>query len=160
VATTPAPATAEGRWGSGVVKIVEVALFDAAGHPAHVFQSGDPVRLGMRLQAAHPVTDFAFGIGIFNAEGACVYGTNTEIEEFEPITLEGDANVDVSFDSVELTEGTYRLDVAVHTREGVPYDYHRFLHTFRIKSRTKDVGVYRPKHHWAFSANVRIRPRA
>jgi hypothetical protein len=46
----------------------------------------------------------------------------------------------VAFEALDLIEGTYKLDVAVHKRDGVPYDYHRLLHTFRIKSRTKDVG--------------------
>ena len=153
------PAAKEGRWGSGLVQIVEVALFDAQGQPAHVFQSGDSMRVGMRLRAKQRVTDFVFGVGIFNAEGVCVYGTNTDIESYESASLEGEANVDVSFDALELTEGTYRVDVAVHARDGVPYDYHRLLYTFRVKSRTKDVGFYRPKHSWAFSEGIQLKPK-
>ena len=49
-----------------------------------------------------------------------------------------------SIDSLDLVEGTYKLDVAVHKLDGYPYDYHRLLYTFRVKSRTKDVGIYRP----------------
>jgi hypothetical protein len=41
--------------------------------------------------------------------------------------------------------------VAVHKVDGYPYDYHRLLYTFRVKSRTKDVGIYRPRHAWRFS---------
>ena len=54
-------------------------------------------------------------------------------------------------DSLDLVEGTYKLDVAVHKLDGYPYDYHRLLYTFRVKSRTKDVGIYRPRHRWVFS---------
>ena len=32
-----------------------------------------------------------------------------------------------------------------HRRDGTPYDYHRGLYSFRVKSRIKDVGVYRPR---------------
>ena len=39
-------------------------------------------------------------------------------------------------------------------RDGFPYDYHRLLYTFRVKSRTHDVGIYRPRHRWSFSPNV------
>ena len=46
--------------------------------------------------------------------------------------------------SLDLVEGTYKLDVAVHKRDGAPYDYHRLLYTFRVKSRSRDVGIYRP----------------
>ena len=34
------------------------------------------------------------------------------------------------------------------------------LNTFRIKSRTKDVGIYRPRHRWQFSGQVAIKPRS
>jgi len=150
---------AEGRWGSRMVEIAQVGLLDAQGHAAHVFQSGDPLRLHMRIRTQATVDDFVFGVGIFNAEGVCVYGTNTELEEFVPKSLGGDAEVFVAFDALDLVEGTYKIDVAVHKRDGAPYDYHRLLHTFRIKSRTKDVGIYRPRHRWEFKGHVTIAPK-
>jgi hypothetical protein len=64
--------------------------------------------------------------------------------------------VEFIIDSLDLTEGTYKLDVAVHKRDGFPYDYHRLLYTFRVKSRVKDVGIFRPPHSWAFSPNVKV----
>ncbi len=48
------------------------------------------------------------------------------------------------------------MAVAVHKRDGTPYDYHRGLYSFRVKSRLKDVGIYRPSHSWTFSGAVRI----
>ena len=65
--------------------------------------------------------------------------------------------VTFDIDSLDLVEGTYKLDVAVHTCDGYPYDYHRLLYTFRMKSRTPDVGIYRPKHHWSFSPGIRFK---
>jgi hypothetical protein len=53
-------------------------------------------------------------------------------------------------------DGTYKLDVAVHRQSGAPYDYHRLLHTFRVTSRLKDVGTFRPPHRWTFSGGVRM----
>jgi hypothetical protein len=73
-----------------------------------------------------------------------------------PETLSGDAEVTFAVDSLDLVEGTYKLDLAVHKRDGVPYDYHRLLYTFRVKSRTKDIGIYRPPHRWTFSPNVKF----
>jgi ABC-type polysaccharide/polyol phosphate transport system ATPase subunit len=165
----PAPATpsdptadmtkaAPGRWGSRIVEIAQVGLLDAQGHAAHVFQSGDPMRVHLRVRAHQAVEDFVFGVGVFNAEGLCVYGTNTDIDEFEPQSLAGDADVFVVFDALDLIEGTYKIDVAVHRRDGAPYDYHRLLYTFRVKSRTKDVGIYRPRHHWDFQGHITITP--
>jgi ABC-type polysaccharide/polyol phosphate transport system ATPase subunit len=145
-----------GRWGSGRVTIHDVALLDGEGRPAHVFHAGEPMRLRFGVQALQPVHDFVFGIGLFNADGVAVYGTNTDIEKYEADVLSGDAEVTLTIDALDLVEGTYKLDVAVHTREGAPYDYHHLLYTFRVKSRLKDVGIYRPRHHWSFSPNAKL----
>jgi hypothetical protein len=94
---------------------------------------------------------------LFNADGVCCYGTNTYVEEMNPERLSGEADVTFAIDSLDLVEGTYKLDVAVHKRDGFPYDYHRLLYTFRVKSRTRDVGIYRPEHHWTFSAGIQFK---
>jgi ABC-type polysaccharide/polyol phosphate transport system ATPase subunit len=148
----------EGRWGSREIEITDVTLLDRDRQPSFVFHTGDPVAVELRVKAHAPATDFVFGISLFNAEGVCCYGTNTFIEEMDPEALEGDATVTFSIDSLELVEGTYKLDVAVHTVEGYPYDYHRLLYTFRVKSRTPDVGIYRPRHHWHFSPGISFKP--
>ena len=98
-----------------------------------------------------------FGIGLFNADGVCCYGTNTYLEDIRPAGLDGDAEATFAISSLDLVEGTYKVDVAIHKRDGYPYDYHRLLYTFRVKSRTHDVGIYRPKHTWTFSDNVRFK---
>ena len=145
----------EGRWGSREVEITEVdACSTAQGQPSFVFHSGDPMRSGCRSARTPPVDDFVFGVGLFNADGVCCYGTNTYIEEMTPERLAGDGEVTFAIDSLDLVEGTYKLDVAVHKRDGYPYDYHRLLYTFRVKSRTHDVGIYRPPHRWTFSGAV------
>jgi ABC-type polysaccharide/polyol phosphate transport system ATPase subunit len=147
---------AEGRWGSREVEIANVELLDDRGQPSHIFHSGDRLILRMDVRAAQPVTDFVFGVGLFNADGVCCYGTNTDVEQYVPRELSGDGRVEFVIDSLDLTEGTYKLDVAVHKRDGVPYDYHRLLYTFRIKSHVKDVGIFRPPHSWGFSSNIKV----
>jgi hypothetical protein len=149
----------EGRWGSRAVEITDVSFLDAAGQPSFVFHSGDPLSIRVKVRAAQPTDDFVFGIGLFNADGVCCYGTNTYLEEMNPERLSGDAEVTFAIESLELVEGTYKVDVAVHKRDGFPYDYHRLLYTFRVKSRTHDVGIYRPRHRWTFSSTVRFTAR-
>jgi ABC-type polysaccharide/polyol phosphate transport system ATPase subunit len=144
----------EGRWGSREVEITDVALLDAAGHPSFVFHSGDSMSIRVKVRAAQPTDDFVFGIGLFNGDGVCCYGTNTYLEDMAPERLSGDAEASFAIDGLDLVEGTYKLDVAVHKRDGFPYDYHRLLYTFRVKSRVHDVGIHRPRHHWTFTPNV------
>jgi len=144
----------EGRWGTREVEITEVVFSGADGQPAHIFHSGDPMNITVKVRSRQAVEDFVFGIGLFNAEGVCCYGTNTYLEEMNPRRLSGDADATFAIDGLDLVEGTYKVDVAVHKRDGAPYDYHRLLYTFRVKSRVHDVGIYRPKHTWRFSPNV------
>jgi ABC-type polysaccharide/polyol phosphate transport system ATPase subunit len=148
----------EGRWGSREVEITGVTLAGSDG-TGHVFRSGDPLDVRITLRAPLPIDDFVVGIGIFNAQGVCCYGTNTAIEDLAPEHLSGDAEVVFSIASLDLVEGTYKLDVAVHKIDGYPYDYHRLLYTFRVKSRAKDVGIYRPRHTWRFTGDVRFKSR-
>jgi len=148
--------TTEGRWGSREVEITDVAFLDRDGQAAFVFHSGDPMSIRVKVHAAQPTRDFVFGLGLFNADGVCCYGTNTFLEEMDPEQLTGDADATFAIDGLDLVEGTYKVDVAVHKRDGYPYDYHRLLYTFRVKSRVHDVGVYRPRHRWIFSDTIRF----
>src|SRR2546422_3860433 len=150
----------EGRWGSREIEITDVALRDHTGQPSFVFHSGDSVSIRLKVRAQQPADDFVFGIGLFNADGVCCYGTNTFLAEVNPERLTGEAEATFSIESLDLVEGTYKLDVAVHKRDGYPYDYHRQLYTFRVKSRTRDVGIYRPRHRWSFSPNVTFKSQS
>jgi ABC-type polysaccharide/polyol phosphate transport system ATPase subunit len=159
----PDAAYREGRWGSRDVEIERVQLLDGQGRERHVFVPGEPLTVALEVRASREVDDFVFGVGLFNADGVAVYGTNTHIEEFVPRSLTGGAMVQIAFPALSLVEGTYLLDVAVHRRDGTPFDYHRGLYSFRVKARVKDVGVYRPYHAWSFSGAIEIdapEPRA
>jgi ABC-type polysaccharide/polyol phosphate transport system ATPase subunit len=150
------PGYREGRWGSREVEITSVKLLDDRGSERHVYVPGEPLTVALSVNAPRAVDDFVFGIGVFNADGVSVYGTNTHLEEFEPGTVEGVGEVRFVIEELRLVEGTYLLDVAAHRRDGTPYDYHRGLYTFRVKSRTKDVGVWRPRHHWSFTGGIAV----
>ena len=146
----------EGRWGTREAEILGVALHRGDGSPTHVFQSGESMEIRLRVRAHQPLTDFVFGVGIFNVEGVCCFGTNTQIEGARAGELFGDADVAFVIDRLDLLDGTYKIDVAVHRENGTPYDYHRLLHTFRVLSSLKDTGIFRPPHRWTFAGDIRL----
>jgi rfaE bifunctional protein nucleotidyltransferase chain/domain len=153
--TTEAPEEKR-RWGSGEIVLNEVHLRDDSDRMAHVFVTGDTLRVSVSGEARSPVEDFVFGIGIFTADGTAVYGTNTHIEEFKSKRVAGAFGFTFEIQDLRLVEGSYLLDIAAHRRDGTPYDYHRGLYSFRVRSRVKDVGVYRPHHTWTFSESLEI----
>ena len=147
-----------GRWGGREVEITGVRLLDRTGRERLVFALGETVALELSVRASEPVDDFVFGLGLFSAEGIHVYGTNTDIEDFTSRGLEGEGRVRLVVEDLRLVEGTYFVDVAAHRRDGTPYDYHRGLYSFRVKSRLKDVGLYRPAHRWEFEGGIAVTP--
>ena len=136
------------RWGTREVEITRVRLMDRTGAERDLYDAGEPCTIHLAYRAARPVEDCVFGFGVFRKDGICCYGTNTAIEGLHLGKLEGEGEVVVDVDRLDLIEGEYLLDVAVHARDGHPYDYHSRLYAFAIRSRVKDIGVARLAHQW------------
>jgi len=148
----------EKRWGKREVEIRKVTLKNLRGEEKHVFTPEEGMVIEIDTAANEPIKDFVFGIGIFNSQGVSCYGTNTNLEDYEPVVLQGEGKVACRIEKLSLINGTYYLDVAVHKRDGYPYDYHRSLYSFLVSSTLKDVGIARLPHNWTFSPAIKIRP--
>jgi len=157
---TADPAIRQSRWGGGEIQITKVQLLDEHDQEKYVYAAGEPMQVKLFVRPRQTLDDFVFGIGIFNTEGVCCYGTNTNIEEFQPLECKGAGEVTFCIEQLNLVEGTYFLDVAAHRRDDYPYDYHRHLYTFKVRSHIKDVGILRPNHHWEFTPNIRLKQPA
>ena len=127
------------------------------GRPAHVFQSGErDRRSGCRRPRARRRSTISCSASASSTPtaSAATAPTPTSRSYVRARAATATARSRFAIEALDLVEGTYKLDVAVHRRDGRPYDYHRLLYTFRVKSRTKDVGIYRPRHRWTFSPAV------
>ncbi|HUP59305.1 MAG TPA: ABC transporter ATP-binding protein [Thermoanaerobaculia bacterium] len=144
----------EERWGSGEIVLKHVALTDSHACELVAIGAGTPVTIDIDVETRVPQEDFVFGIGIYHADGSCVYGTNTDVEGYASESIEGTARVRFVVPSLDLVAGTYRIDAAVHTRNGRAFDYRRNVLRFVVGSRVHDAGVYRPKHEWRFDGSV------
>ncbi len=123
---TPAPAVRvleEGRrWGNGDVEIVEVEAL-AGGSRQRLLPSGGPCRLQIRYRVHREVEDFVFGVAWHRPDGTLVSGHNTELGGLESRLLTEDGEISCAYNALELAPGEYHVDVAVHAREGLAYDY-------------------------------------
>jgi len=160
-AAEPVPAPAderrEQRWGKREIEIRKVVLRNGRGEEKHVFHPGDVMLIEMDIAAREPVKDFVFGIGVFTSMGVMCYGTNTNLEEYESVSFAGEGKVVCRIDELPLINGTYYLDLAVHKRDGYPYDYHRNMYSFLVSSMIRDEGVARLAHAWEFSPEIGIK---
>ena len=144
------------RWGNSAVELTEVVLRGGDGEPANLFHTGDPLTLELAVRAHREQRDFVFGIGVWTRDGQLAYGTNTDIERYRPVRLAGDGRVRFTVPALVLLPGSYSVDVAVHSRDGVAYDYRRGALTFVVRSDVSDLGVARLEHGWQFGGGVEL----
>lgn len=133
------------------VKIVKVSLFDKEGKKEHIFEIGAKVVLEAEYERRNKgVTQSEFGFNIYRSDGVVCYGTNTFLDKIENVKLKEHGVVKVEFDSVNLLQGNYKIDVAFHDEFGLTYHHLYEAVEFEILNRYDEVGVSRLTHKWLF----------
>ena len=140
----------ERRWGNGDVEIVGVELL-VGEVSSRMVSGGSPCRLCIRYSVHQPVEDFVFGVAWHRSDGTQVSGHNTDLAGFAPRRLERDGEVCCIYDSLQLAPGQYLIDVAVHARDGLAYDYWCDALEVRVTSEVEWPGVWSPPHRWQSS---------
>ena len=141
------------RWGSREAEIVAIRLL-AGDEERYLVEAGEDVVFEMRARADRPLDDFVFGIAVSTPRNVEVWGTNTDLEGYVPGCFEGEATVRLACPALRLGPGEYVVDVAVHSKEGAPYDYQRRALAFTVTAGTRGVGVYQPEHRWGFEGGI------
>jgi hypothetical protein len=148
VCLPPVGMLSKNRWGNGDLEITRVRTLDDQGQDRHVFQNGEDITIEMEYQFHRPTRDVVFGIGIFDGEGTCGYGTNTDSDQIRLPELGSRGRIEFKLEKPQFIEGTYFLDVAAHARDGHAYDYQSRCVSLAIRSPWKDTGFYRIPHRW------------
>ena len=157
-AGAPEPDEAESaevlRWGSREAEIERVRILVGKKEGYH-FHSGDSVVFEIEIAVHERLEDFVFGIAISTPRGIVCWGTNTDLLGLAPKRLEvGKVKVEVDCPELRLAPGEYLVDVAIHTRDGAPYDYRRKLVSFSVTSSARGEGLYFPENQWRFHGDL------
>jgi lipopolysaccharide transport system ATP-binding protein len=136
------------RWGTGDVEITGVEV-SSNGTVLKTVPSGTDCTVHIHYRVVKPVQDFVFGIAWHSAEGAAVVGGhNTHLDGLTPVSLERDGEVRCRYDILDLAPGDYLLDVAVHQRDGLAFDYWCEAARLRVTSAVEWPGTWAPLHRW------------
>ena len=136
------------RWGSGDGWIREARIKDLAGNERDCFSTGEGIRIEFDYVIEKPLDSPVVGVGIFRNDGVQCYGTNTQLEHFDALSLKESGTVSFTMPEVPLLPGEYFVDLAIHREDGFAYDYCRFIRRFTIYSNVNDVGLLRLDHTW------------
>ncbi len=132
---------------SGEVEIVSATLSTDAGN-TRLIPTGTPCRLEIRYRAHREIDDFVVGVAWHSADGTLAAGHNTELDGLVPQRLHGEGEIRCSYPALDLAPGDYFVDVAVHTKDGVAFDYWCDALRLRVTSRAEWPGVWAPAHRW------------
>ena len=139
------------RWGDGKARIRKIQLTDADGVEQSVFRTGDEMHIQLEYQVKQPVTEPVFGVGIFRQDGLQCYGTNTRIDQIDVSQLVTDGIVELTLSPLYLLPGTYTIDLAIESGDGIPVDYLKEAAVIQMTAAIGDVGVMRIPHRWSIS---------
>lgn len=138
------------RWGSREIEIANLRLLDAAGDVRALFHPESKVRLEIDYQIndRSPLSKLVFGIAISRSDGVLIHGTNTQIERLVLPSLKTRGTLVYELERLGLTDGVYYIDLAVHREDGYPYDYHKNMQQFTVRTHDKHQGAFIPEHKW------------
>jgi len=152
----PADTSTENRWGSQEIEIKNVKISNTEGKEKYIFKPDESMIIEFEVVSKQRENDFVFGLAIFNPEGVLCYGSNTHLENFKSHHIAGKGKVKIHIPKIHLINGQYFLDLAVHKKDGYPFDYHHFQYKFKITSKSKDLGITRIPHQWEFTKNIKL----
>ncbi len=131
------------RHGDGSAEIVSAELLDAtARRRVEVVETGEALIMRVRVLFHADVDEPVIGFLIRNRHGIHTYGTNTKEQQIALGMLRRGETIEVSF-SFECWLGTdtYSVSFAVHSREGISYDWLDGVLFFRVASLMLLEGV-------------------
>jgi ABC-type polysaccharide/polyol phosphate transport system ATPase subunit len=134
------------------IEVGTVRLLDAAGRPAEELSIGQPLTVEIGYRVNERVETPVFGVMLYRNDGAYVYGTNSHNDGLDIGPVERDGVVRLTYRSLPLLDGTYRLTVAVfasNRANAAPADYHEQRYSFRIVSGSMEQGMARLDHLWS-----------
>ena len=138
------------RWGDKSIEILNIRFLNDELIESNDFVYGSSVTIEIIFKANEDVVDPVVGIGIFLEDGTRCYGNNTSLDGINFGTLRKDHKAKVSFyiERLDLVNGTYVFNFAVHALDGYAYDYLNKMFRIAVYSSQYDIGIFKPLHKW------------
>ncbi|HEV2904149.1 MAG TPA: ABC transporter ATP-binding protein [Pyrinomonadaceae bacterium] len=137
-----APLSYEFRHGNGDAQVIYAELLDSDMQPVELVDSGRRVYLKMRFVFRRDVVRPVCGFMIRSRHGINIYGTNTEQQNVELGAAKRGDVIEATFAfNCWLGQEHYFISVAVHSPEGVAYDWLDGVIFFRVACEVEMEGL-------------------
>jgi lipopolysaccharide transport system ATP-binding protein len=130
------------RHGDASAEIISAELLNASRRPIAVVETGSPLLVRARARIHREVDDAVFGFLVNDSRGVHAYGTNTKEQQIDLGVLRRGEVVEVSFAfDCWLGLDQFSVSLAVHSRDGVSYDWLDGVLFFRVTSPVLVEGI-------------------
>ncbi|HEY0004135.1 MAG TPA: ABC transporter ATP-binding protein [Pyrinomonadaceae bacterium] len=130
------------RHGDRSAEVLSAEILNASRGNADLVETGEPLMARMRVLFHRDIEEPVFGFLIRNRHGIHAYGANTEQKGLQFGTVERGEVVEVSF-TFDCWLGTdlYNVSFAVHSADGISYDWLDGAVFFRVASAAAVEGI-------------------
>jgi lipopolysaccharide transport system ATP-binding protein len=130
------------RHGDGSAEVLRAELLNAGHHSTGLVETGEPLLLRLRVRFNTDVEAPVCGFLLRNRHGIHLYGTNTEVQQADFGSVQRGQVFEVTFAfNCWLAPDTYSVTVAVHSRDGVSFDWCDGVLFFQVMSVVAVEGV-------------------
>ena len=130
------------RHGNNHAEILAATLLNDANEPIDLVDSGQPVTIRLRFVARQDLPNVVCGFMIRNRHGINVYGTNTEQRSLNLPPMRAGEIKEAAFSfNCSLGQEHYFISVAVHSPDGVSYDWLDGVIFFRVACPVEMEGI-------------------
>jgi len=119
------------EWGTGQARIVGVDFLNEEGNAANTFDWGKGLTARIRYRAKERIEDPVFGFSIADAKGSRIYGNNTQLEGFTIPFIDGEGEVRLRIDRLDMAGGDYLFSFSLHSPDHRT-NYHRLDNCFPV----------------------------
>ncbi|HEX8475191.1 MAG TPA: ABC transporter ATP-binding protein [Pyrinomonadaceae bacterium] len=130
------------RHGDGSAEIIAVELVDDARRSVEIAETGEVVLVRMRVLFHADVESPVIGFLIRNRHGIHIYGTNTKEQQIDLGAVRRGEMLEATFSfNLWLGIDNYSISFAVHSHDGISYDWLDGALFFQITSQILIEGV-------------------
>jgi len=122
------------EWGTGEARLTRVRFVDEAGGDLASAPEGNTLRIRIDYEAPAPLPPSVIGFSVHAPDGRTVFGSNTEIEEYDLPDIHPGGSLLLTLDTTPLHAGEYLLSFSLHSRSPV-VNYHRLENHLFFASR-------------------------
>lgn len=143
------------RWGSKEIFITDVKFLDNRNNERYIYDMTDKMIIDIGYHTEDVIENPVFGIAIYRNDGILCFGSNTLLDNCNIEQIHGDGKVSIILKELSLLPGDYLLDIAIHSKDGYPYDYishNSKRYRFGVRASNKSEGILNIKRDWVISS--------